>query len=213
MLSKRFDEALGAMPIVAILRGLKPEEAIDIGSALIEGGIRIIEVPLNSPAPFDSIERLANRFGEEAVIGAGTVLSVEDVSRLQSCGAQIAVAPNTDQEIIGAALRCSILPLPGIFTPTEAFAAIRAGAKHLKLFPAEIAGPAGLKAMMAVMPEDISVLAVGGVSTDNIGDWSRAGAHGYGIGSSIYRPGDSPEIVRTKTASMIEAVNMLRRGN
>ncbi|WP_370334657.1 2-dehydro-3-deoxy-6-phosphogalactonate aldolase [Parvularcula marina] len=213
MLVDRLKEHMVKMPIVAILRGVTPSEVEDVAAALIENGVGIIEVPLNSPSAFESIEKLADRFGEVAIIGAGTVLTVSDAERVAACGGQIAVAPNTNPEVIKAVLSRGMIPMPGIFTPTDAFAAIEAGAEVLKLFPAGTIGEAGLKAMMAVLPEDISVLAVGGVGAGNIQSWFDAGAAGFGIGSELYKPGDTPEQVAQKTAALVVAVETLQRGN
>jgi len=182
---------LAVSPLVAILRGLKPDEAEDIGEALYEGGIRIIEVPLNSPEPFVSIERLSSRFGDRALIGAGTVLEVEDVERVRRAGGRLIVSPSTDVRVIKAAVEAGLVSCPGYFTPSEAFEAIAAGAHALKLFPAEGAAPPVIRAQRAVLPQSLTLLVVGGITPDNMQPWLDAGADGFGLGSGLYKPGQS----------------------
>lgn len=182
---------LGQCPLVAIIRGVTPDGAEAIGDAIYEGGIRIIEVPLNSPDPLKSIERLATRFGERMLVGAGTVLDPADVSRIRDVGGRIIVSPDTNIEVIAAAAGAGLVASPGYFTPSEAFAAIRAGATALKLFPAEGAAPAVLKAQLAVLPKDVPVLAVGGITPDNMRPWLDAGASGFGLGGGLYKPGQN----------------------
>ena len=186
-------QALRQCPIVAILRGVKPDEIVAVGDALVEAGITIIEVPLNSPQPFDSIARLAARQGHAALIGAGTVLNAEDVTLVKDAGGQLVVAPNLDADVVRAAKAIGLAALPGVMTPSEGFAALKAGADALKLFPAEIIPPAVFKAWRAVFDPDTLLLAVGGVGVDNIRDYADAGASGYGIGSALYKPGRPPE--------------------
>ena len=175
--------------LVAILRGVKPDEVEGIGDALIEASVTVIEVPLNSPQPFESIRRLAARHAHHALIGAGTVLEAADVARVKEAGGQLIVAPNFDADVVSAAKAAGIAALPGVMTPSEGFAALKAGADGLKLFPAEIIPPAVFKAWRAVFPADCLLLAVGGVGVDNIKAYAEAGASGYGIGSALYRPG------------------------
>ena len=194
---------LAACPLVAILRGIRPDEAEDIGAALIEAGFRILEVPLNSPDPFASIARLAKRFGDRALIGAGTVMTVEDVTRLAEDGGRLVVTPHADPAIVVAAKRLGLATAPGFFTPAEAFALIRAGADALKLFPAEGASPAMLKAMRAVLPADIPILPVGGISPDGMAQWHAAGAAGFGIGSALYKPGDTADTIRPRAVTFL----------
>jgi 2-dehydro-3-deoxyphosphogalactonate aldolase len=176
-------------PIVAILRGVAPDEIDALGDALVEAGVTVIEVPLNSPSPFESIGWLAARHGTRALIGAGTVLEAADVARVAGAGGTLVVAPNFDAEVVRAAKAAGLASLPGVMTPSEGFAALKAGADGLKLFPAEIIPPAVFKAWRAVFPADTLLLAVGGVGVDNIKSYAQAGASGYGIGSALYKPG------------------------
>jgi 2-dehydro-3-deoxyphosphogalactonate aldolase len=182
---------LDECPLVAIIRGVLPEEAEAIGEAIYEGGIRIIEVPMNSPEPLKSIELLATSFGERALVGAGTVVDPVDVARVRDAGGRLIVAPNTDVGVISAAASADMVSNPGYFTPSEAFAALEAGATALKLFPAEGATPSVLKAQLAVLPKDVTVLIVGGIKPDNMRPWLDAGAKGFGLGSGLYKPGQS----------------------
>jgi 2-dehydro-3-deoxyphosphogalactonate aldolase len=192
---------LDQCPLVAIVRGITPEEAEAVGAAIEEGGIRIIEVPLNSPEPLKSIERLAKRFGDSMLVGAGTVLSTRQVRDVKEAGGRIIVSPDTNLDVVAAAAEAALVSSPGYFTPSEAFAAIRAGAHLLKLFPAEAATPAVLKSQLAVLPRDIPILAVGGIKPDNTRPWLDAGATGFGLGSGLYRPGQSaPETLEKARA-------------
>jgi 2-dehydro-3-deoxyphosphogalactonate aldolase len=197
---------LDQCPLVAIIRGVRPEEAVAIGEAIFDGGIRIIEVPLNSPDPLNSIEQLAKRFGDDALVGAGTVLSAADVERVCDAGGRIIVSPDTNPEVISAAAAAGLVSSPGYFTPSEAFAAIRAGADALKLFPAEAASPTVLKAQLAVLPRGIPMLAVGGIKPDNMRPWLDAGATGFGLGGGLYKPGQSPEETRAKARAYVEGL-------
>jgi len=183
--------ALTQCPIAAILRGVTPDEVDAIGDALVETGFTIIEVPLNSPNPFESIKRLAARHGAHALIGAGTVLEASDVARVRDAGGRLMVAPNFDADVVRAATAAGLAALPGVMTPSEGFAALKAGADALKLFPAEIIPPAVFRAWRAVFPADTLLLAVGGLGVDNIAAYREAGASGYGIGSALYKPGRS----------------------
>jgi 2-dehydro-3-deoxyphosphogalactonate aldolase len=182
---------LDECPLVAIVRGVTPGEAEAIGDAIAEGGIRIVEVPLNSPDPLASIERLARKFGDSMLVGAGTVLTVNQVAQVRDAGGRIIVSPDSNAEVIAASAEAGLVSSPGYFTPSEAFAAIRAGATALKLFPAEGAGPAVLKAHLAVLPRDVPLLIVGGIKPDNMQPWLEAGASGFGLGSGLYKPGQS----------------------
>ena len=197
---------LDQCPLVAIIRGVIPDDAEAIGDAIFEGGIRIIEVPLNSPDPLKSIERLAKRFGERTLVGAGTVLKPDDVARVRDSGGRIIVSPDTNTEVIAAAAAAGLVASPGYFTPSEAFAAIRAGATALKLFPAEAASPAVLKAQLAVIPRHVPVLAVGGIKPDNMRPWLDAGASGFGLGGGLYQPGQTPEQTLAKAHAYVEGL-------
>ena len=193
-------------PLIAIIRGVRPDEAEAIGDAIYEGGIRIIEVPLNSPEPLKSIERLAQKFGERMLVGAGTVLDPTDVGRVREVGGRIIVSPDTNPEVISAAASAGLVSSPGYFTPSEAFVAIRAGATSLKLFPAEGATPAVLKAHLAVIPREIPILVVGGVQPDNLRPWLDAGAAGFGLGGGLYKPGQSPAETLDKARAYVRGV-------
>ena len=186
-----FHRYLDECPLIAIIRGVRPDEAEAIGDALYEGSIRIIEVPMNSPEPLKSIELLAKKFGERTLIGAGTVTDPVDVARVRDAGGRLIVAPNTDVAVISAAASADMVSNPGYFTPSEAFAALEAGATALKLFPAEGASPAVLKAQLAVLPKHVTVLIVGGIKPDNMRPWLDVGAKGFGLGSGLYKPGQS----------------------
>jgi 2-dehydro-3-deoxyphosphogalactonate aldolase len=193
---------LAACPLVAILRGLKPEEAIGVGEALVAAGITVLEVPLNSPNPLESIRLLAGRFGEDALIGAGTVTDPADCARIAAVGGRLVVTPHADPAVVRAAKAEGMIAIPGFFTPGEAFALLKAGADGLKLFPAEAGSPAMLKAMLAVLPPGTRILPVGGIDAQSIPAWRAAGASGFGIGSAIYRPGDSAAAVAAKAATL-----------
>jgi 2-dehydro-3-deoxyphosphogalactonate aldolase len=191
--SDEFRRRLAECPLVAIIRGVTPDEVEAVGEAIWEAGIRIIEVPLNSPDPFESIRRLAARMGERALVGAGTVLETAQVAAVKEVGGQLIVSPSTDTAVIAATVAAGLVSTPGYFTPSEAFAAIKAGATGLKLFPAEAASPAVLKAQRAVIPKSVPILVVGGVKPDGMRPWIEAGADGFGLGSGVYKPGRSPE--------------------
>ncbi|UUL83103.1 2-dehydro-3-deoxy-6-phosphogalactonate aldolase [Sphingomonas qomolangmaensis] len=202
----RFDAAFAACPLVAILRGVRPDEIEAIGDALVEAGFTLIEVPLNSPDPFASIELLARRFGDRAVVGAGTVLTVEDVLRVEATGGTLIIAPNANPSVISAAAERGLVAMPGIATPTEAFAALAAGAAALKLFPAEAASPKVLKAMRAVLPKDLRMLPVGGITPEAMGPWREAGAAGFGLGSALYAPGMTAAQVGERARAFVAAL-------
>ena len=193
-------------PIVAILRGVTPRESPSIGEALVDSSINAIEVPLNSPCPFDSIRRLTAAVGEYAMIGAGTVLCVEDVKRVADAGGQFVVSPNTDPDVVQATLQAGLESMPGVMSPSEAFTAVRSGAKALKIFPAGTLGPAYLRDLGAVLPERVALFAVGGIALDNVWEWIPAGAHGIGVGSALYRPGDTPERVTNKARALVQGM-------
>ena len=191
--------------IIAILRGIKPEEVEEIVAALLSQGIDKIEVPLNSPSPFDSIERIINRFHGQGIFGAGTVLEKSDVDRLEKLGANMVVSPNCDPHIINATKVAGMQSYPGVMTPTECFSALKAGADGLKIFPGELVTPKGLKAIRAVLPSEALCFAVGGATADNFAQWREAGANGFGVGSAIYKANDSAEIVSTKAQAIVQA--------
>jgi 2-dehydro-3-deoxyphosphogalactonate aldolase len=195
---------LAEAPLVAIIRGVTPDEVEEIGNALYEGGIRIIEVPLNSPDPLVSIARLARSLGDRALIGAGTVLDPEQVARVRDAGGRIIVSPNTYAPVIAATAQAGMISLPGYFTPSEAFEALRAGAHGLKLFPAEGASPSVIKGQKAVIPKHVPLLAVGGITPGNMAPWLEAGASGFGLGSGLYKPGQTPEETATKARAYVE---------
>ena len=197
---------LDQCPLVAIIRGVTPGDAEAIGQAIFDAGIRIIEVPLNSPRPLDSIAALARRFGDEALVGAGTVLDPADVGRIKDAGGRIIVSPDTNIDVIAAATAAGLISSPGYFTPSEAFAAVRAGAHALKLFPAEAASPGVLKAQLAVLPKDMPILAVGGIKPDNMQPWLDAGATGFGLGGGLYQPGQSAADTGTKARAYAAAL-------
>lgn len=190
-------------PLVAIVRGLMPDEAKSIAETIGEAGIKIIEVPLNSPDPLKSIEIMAKAVGDEMLVGAGTVLAVDRVRKVRDAGGQIIVSPDTNAEVIAATVEAGLVSSPGYFSPSEAFAAIRAGATALKLFPAEAASPAVMRAHLAVLPSDIPMLVVGGVTPDNMKPWLDAGATGFGLGSGLYRPGQSQSVTRDKARAFV----------
>lgn len=192
-------------PLIAILRGLHPSEALAIGAALIDAGIDRIEVPLNSPDPLDSIGQLAREYGSRALIGAGTVLNVDQVDAVAQVGGKLIVSPNCDTDVIAHTAALGLQSWPGIFTPTEAFAALKAGASGLKLFPGTMAGPAGLSALRAVLPTGTQVYTVGGAGPENFGQWITASADGFGIGSALYKPGLSVDEVADRARRIVTA--------
>jgi 2-dehydro-3-deoxyphosphogalactonate aldolase len=199
-------------PIIAILRGLTPPEAHSAAEVLIDAGIDRIEVPLNSPEPLESIRAMARGYGDSALIGAGTVTSVDDVRAVADAGGRLVVSPNYDAEVVRETKRLGLQSFPGIFTPTEAFAALNSGADGLKLFPATLAGPAGLKAMRAVLPPGTQVYAVGGAGAENFGDWIAAGADGFGIGTALYVPGLSVAEIGARARRIVEAYDTAVEG-
>ncbi len=205
----RFAEAFAACPLVAVLRGLTPAEAEAIGDALVDAGFTLLEVPLNSPDPLTSIAAMAKRYAGRAIVGAGTVLTTDDVAAVADAGGELIVSPNTDPAVIRASVARGMISLPGYYTPSEGFAALAAGAHGLKLFPAEGAAPAYLKAQRAVLPKDTKVLAVGGITPDTMAAWHAAGADGFGLGSNLYRAGKSAADVARDAATFVSAVKAL----
>jgi 2-dehydro-3-deoxyphosphogalactonate aldolase len=206
----RFDDAFNEAPLIAILRGLTPGDAVAVADALFQAGIRIVEVPMNSPAPLESIRLIADNFSGKLVTGAGTVLGADWVEEVRAADGAIVVAPNTNLEIIRRSLACGLVPMPGFATPTEAFAAYDAGARYLKLFPAVTYGTEFLKQLLAVLPGDAAIIPVGGIGSFDIASWWMAGARGFGIGSQIYRPGQSAEITHTHGMALVSALNRVR---
>lgn len=193
------------LPLIAILRGISPAEALPIADVLMRAGITQFEVPMNSPDPLDSISQMVRAYGDTALIGAGTVLSCEDVAAVADVGGQLIVSPNCNPEVIQATKARNMQSWPGVFTPTEAFAALDAGADGLKLFPGSMAGPSGLAAMRAILPKGTRVFAVGGAGPENFAEWLAASADGFGIGSAIYKPGMSPQDVSTRATDIVAA--------
>jgi len=199
------DDALKTLPLVAILRGLVPEEAVEVAEALVAAGFRCLEVPLNSPRPLESIRLMRDALEGRAVVGAGTVLSIPAAKAVADAGGQIVISPNTNVQVIAAAKDLGLFSMPGFFTPSEAFAALDAGADVLKLFPAEVAGQAGLKAVRAVLPVGTRVYAVGGVSPETLAGWRSAGADGFGIGSAAFKPGWTSQQVGEAAEAFVAA--------
>jgi 2-dehydro-3-deoxyphosphogalactonate aldolase len=203
------DDALAECPVVAILRGVRPDEALNQAEALFAAGVRGIEVPLNSPDPLDSIRKLAQACGQRMAVGAGTVLSVEEVDAVAEAGGKVIVAPNTSTEVIRRAVKLGLDPVPGFATATEAFTALESGARHLKLFPAATYGPAHLKQLKAVLPATAVVWAVGGVGPDSMADWWAAGARAFGLGGELYRAGQPVAETAEKAARVVAAARAL----
>ena len=205
----RFAAAFAACPLVAILRGLTPAEAEGVGDALVDAGFTLLEVPLNSPDPLVSIAAMAKRYAGRAMVGAGTVLTPEAVAQVADAGGELIISPNTNTDVIRASVARGLVSLPGYYTPSEGFAALAAGAHALKLFPADGASPAFLKAQRAVLPKATRVLAVGGISPDTMAPWRAAGADGFGLGSNLYRAGKSVADVARDAAAFVTAAKDL----
>ncbi|RST55015.1 2-dehydro-3-deoxy-6-phosphogalactonate aldolase [Variovorax sp. MHTC-1] len=206
----KFSAAMQQLPLVAILRGLTPAEALQVGDAIVESGFWLLEVPLNSPQPLESIALLRRRF-PDALVGAGTVLDAQQVREVHAAGGELIVAPNFNAEVLAEARRLGLVSLPGVMTPTEAFGALAAGASGLKLFPAELASPAVVKALLAVLPKGTPLMPVGGITPANMGAWRDAGATGFGIGSALYKPGKSAAAVREAALDFVAAFNAVVR--
>jgi len=191
MTTPTLQAAMARLPLVAILRGITPEEAEPVGMALLDAGFTMVEVPLNSPDPLRSIEILARALGDRMLVGAGTVLTPEAVDEVAGVGGRVMVAPNFDEAVVRRAVAKGLVTMPGVLTPSECFAALRAGADVLKLFPGEVATPAAVRAMRAVLPKAATVLVVGGVKLETLAPYVEAGANGFGVGSALYKPGMS----------------------
>ena len=204
---QKFQHALTHLPLVAILRGIRPHEAAEIGAAIQQAGFSVIEVPLNSPEPLDSIAALRRQFARNAdvLIGAGTVLDPQQVVECAAAGAELIVSPNCNPAVVEAAARAGLVCLPGILSPTEAFNALAAGATGLKVFPAELASPAVVKALLAVLPPGTPLLPVGGIEPRHLAEWRAAGAAGCGVGSALYRPGMRADAVANEAARFVAA--------
>ncbi len=196
--------------LIAILRGLKPEEAPGHGEAIIGAGWRCLEVPLNSPEPFKSIESLVKKYGDKALIGAGTVLTAEDVKKVADVGGKLIVAPNTDKDVVEAAMKLGLVIMPGVYTATEAFAAYKMGVRYLKLFPADSVGPGYIKALKSVLPKDAKVIPTGGVSVDTIAAFHEAGCHAFGIGTQLFKPGMTVDEVAKRAQALAKAAANLK---
>ena len=201
-----FDRYFRQCPLIGIIRGVTADEALATARALYEGGIRIIEVPLNSPDPLKSISSIADALGDDALVGAGTVLTADDVDTVKQAGGRLVVSPNMNLEVIGATVAAGMVSCPGIFTATEAFAALRAGATVIKLFPAEAASPKVVKAMRAILPKGSTLLIVGGVNPESMRGWLDAGANGFGLGGGLYKRGQSPEDTLVKAKAYVAAL-------
>lgn len=204
--AERFAAAFGACPLVAVLRGVQSSEVEAVGGALIDAGITLLEVPLNAPEPFESITRLAALAGDRALVGAGGVLDAEAIDRAAAAGAGIAGSPVADQAVIAASLAAGMVPLPGVFTPGEAFAAAAAGARTLRFFPAEAGSPAVIRALKTVLPRDVMLVASGGMTPEGLGAWMAAGTDGFGLGAGLWRPGVSAEAAGAMAARFVAAV-------
>jgi 2-dehydro-3-deoxyphosphogalactonate aldolase len=207
-----FEEALAESGVVAIIRGVRPDEALAVGEALHQAGVRVVEAPLNSPEPYETIRRLAERFKGRMVVGGGTVLTEQEADAVAAAGGRLMVSPNTNPQVIRRAAAVGMIPFPGFATATEAFAAIEAGARHLKLFPAATYGPAHLKALKAVLPRDVAIAPVGGVGARDMAEWRKAGAACFGIGGELYRPGMAPDEIHRRAVELVQAEKAARAG-
>ncbi len=202
-----FDAAFAACPLVAILRGVRPDEVVAIGEELVAAGFTLIEVPMNSPDPLESVARLVAALGDRAMIGAGTVLTVDQVAAMRDAGGRMVISPNTNIDVIRASAAAGLVSLPGIATPSEALAALDAGATALKLFPAEAASPTILKAMRAILPSELRILPVGGIVPEGMAPWRQAGAAGFGLGSALYKPGMTAAEVGARARAFVAALD------
>jgi 2-dehydro-3-deoxyphosphogalactonate aldolase len=200
----KFHLHMDSLPLMAILRGLKPEEALDVGHAIVNAGFHILEVPLNSPEPLRSIQIMAEAF-PNALVGAGTVTTAQQVRDIKAAGGQVIISPHLDDNVVCEAVNLGLISLPGVATPTEAFRAISLGAHGLKLFPAEMISPTVVKSMRAVLPSHIRLIPVGGIGTHNMADYRNSGASGFGIGSALFAPGKSAQAVGQSAAAFVQA--------
>ena len=201
-INNTFDKMLGKCPIIAILRGITPDEAEKVAELMASAGIRVIEVPLNSPDAFKSISKIKKLLGKDVCVGAGTVLNEGEVSQLADVGGQIAISPNTNTDVISTASKMGIQPIPGFVTPSEAFQAIEAGASHLKMFPSNAFGPQYIAALKQVLPKSVKISAVGGINEDNIAEFLSVGCAGVGLGSNLYKEGDSLKKIKSNLARL-----------
>jgi 2-dehydro-3-deoxyphosphogalactonate aldolase len=201
-----FDAAFASCPLIAILRGVRPDEVVGIGEELVAAGFTLIEVPMNSPDPLDSVARLVAALGDQAMIGAGTVLTVDQVAAMRDAGGRMVISPNTNIDVIRASAAAGLVSLPGIATPSEALAALDAGATALKLFPAEAASPTILKAMRAILPGGLRILPVGGIVPEGMAPWRQAGAAGFGLGSALFKPGMTADEVGARARAFVAAL-------
>jgi len=205
-------DVLNSMPLVAVLRHIKPQEAIEIGQALVDSGFLCLEVPMNSPSPCESIAKLADSFGDQTLVGAGTVIKVADVQAVKDAGGEIIIMPHSDVNVIKEAKRLGMYCVPGIATPTEAYAAIHAGADALKLFPAIGNPPNIVKAIRAILPKDMPLIPTGGVVPDMMDAYLKAGANGFGLGGALYKPGDSVDVVTEKANAFVNEIKRIKKG-
>ncbi len=203
-LLSQFNAHMDSLPLVAILRGLKPEEALSVGQAIVNAGFHILEVPLNSPDPLRSIQILAEAF-PLALVGAGTVTTAQQVRNIKAAGGQLIISPHLDDNVVCEAVNQGLISMPGVATPSEAFRAIALGAHGLKLFPAEMISPAVVKSMRAVLPTHMKLIPVGGIGTHNMADYRNSGASGFGIGSALFAPGKSAQAVGESAAAFVQA--------
>lgn len=209
--NKSIRTMLNDMPLIAILRGVKPDEAPQVANVLIEVGFRIIEVPLNSPDPIESIRRMVDELGDQAIFGAGTVTDLQSIENIKNAGGKLIVSPNLDVKIVRETKNIGLISIPGVITPSEVFTAIEAGADALKLFPGEAIPPKVLKAIKVVVPTQTLLLPVGGVNNENMADYWNAGAAGFGIGSNLYAPGRSIEEIRLRARELVKVIQNIRQ--
>ncbi|HEY4030491.1 MAG TPA: 2-dehydro-3-deoxy-6-phosphogalactonate aldolase [Caulobacteraceae bacterium] len=205
-----FEEALAESGVVAIIRSVTPAEVLKVGEALHQAGVRVVEVPLNSPDPYDSIDRLATEFKGRLFVGGGTILTQTEADAVAAAGGRLMVSPNTDPHVIRRAAAMGMIPFPGFATASEAFVAIEAGARHLKLFPASTYGPGHLKALKAVLPKDVAIAPVGGVGAAEMAEWRKAGAACFGIGGELYKPGMAPDEIHRRAVELVQAEKAAR---